>query len=1467
MLGVVTTDGDAANEGADTATARDLRAGERVMIDEGAEPIALTAADGSQVRSRVWVTGRGADRSLVVVGDRGATETDLRRLAVAALGANAEARRVVWNGGRIEYRRFDGDALSDESLGIARVLTTLAADPFEGRVPVLVGGDGQWLDIDGVVADSGFVAAVRAQIVAERRLHTPNLPSGLGFHDVRPDRGDAETDTESARQLGLPDDFHPSPEAFDDAIKKAADLVAREQAQKRKAEIVENDADDPPAQPDEGGGRDSDTGTAESAQSADWAERCATAAEVGEELQRRHTGIEVAIDEFRATQADVETVREFGRAIDDILTKYPEIDLREVHIRELAGDQDFVVSESVWGASHSACSMVLNERSASSEVRQAATAALPSNFTGRPVYLATVRELGLELVAAVDRQIRGATIGAQAREAMEGLFEEALGRATRSRPGRWGPTLNAWMRLQFSDYVRNWDLAAAEAFAAVEAGVGDIRDSAKRLHSLITANVFDVYQSVAVPRSAVASQAVPGKDNDTGEPSLVPSLLAEHRGPVVDDWAAQCDTPQQVAAALEQRLRKRPHGTSRPVAVVFDNHAFDIELAREFARAVDHIFTRYPWIDLPEIRIDRLREPERGDGVIEHTYARAKRGYVNGELRYTSALIFNQKFAFGLRQLENMMRADVESGFHAKPAERMLYGFIFHELGHAVDYAGGHGAWVGAEAELREYFHTTTGFDDDLRFQRWLRTQFSRYSFDEDGALNLHEAVAESFGVVELSGPQAATAGERILHRRLIDAAEARHESESDSADAARRTDTDIRRRVRQGMRGWMITEPDRMGLLLELTGAAVRHAHADARVAVIEHGVPGSRVIRVEISDSAPELPLWIEADEKVKWSDGRIAMDRIADMWGVDRRSDGKTVWFEFRQAPGAVSRPSTADSRKLATGQRVPGDLDEQRELVEEVLTGLALSDKQRAVARDRLLGALASADGSEATSQARVWAEHTDGVTRIRVDGLGESRYWEQFYSRVDVGPDADRVVSDLQAALGAWGIDSDIRAAASAIVEETLTDPFGPLVEDPVTVTEAIDPAIAVSVWRDDDGTVCINLDLQQGVRYELTLDDETLSYRATIGGGEGSEADLVLRAHVDCLLELVGAPRDEFGDLRGDNLGIIPGDDLRTVLGMDPIYKLDAGDLVVELKVHGHMPWRRLRAASPRPMVSGRNRPARSTSPHIRYAMCGGWFRIRWARSAHRPVIGSWWWPTWPTIPTEDTLRIQHNRSPFLGDTNFGFLNTVFVAKLAIESDEVKRICSNFAKDYVVQKSLVEEGEYYGERIQRIAQAQSNDMFSIVISFYNESQEGIENAIDYLEENIPTSTEKQMIVESLQALSIVRRNSCLRSLGISQLRENVSQSKILVDQCYSQGNLTKVQRAMLLKLISLGQEQQQTISKSLLREIIRLSKYEANKKRDFLEAKYKAKKFYSLLSYKYDCELGFDKETREILSD
>ena len=231
----------------------------------------------------------------------------------------------------------------------------------------------------------------------------------------------------------------------------------------------------------------------------------------------------------------------------------------------------------------------------------------------------------------------------------------------------------------------------------------------------------------------------------------------------------------------------------------------------------------------------------------------------------------------------------------------------------------------------------------------------------------------------------------------------------------------------------------------------------------------------------------------------------------------------------------------------------------------------------------VGPVEEADGDSAGSDSQApqnegqpFGDSDSGDQSQSVTSEGAGPQPERLDAKVDVGPDADRVISDVHDALRGWGIDSDMRAAASAIVGKDPDRSVWSARRGPCHGRRSDRPCHLVSAWRDVDGTVRINLVLQQGVRYELTLGDNTLSYRATIGRGESSEAHLVLRAHVDRLLEQVEAPRDGFGELVGDGLGVVQGDDLRTVLGIDLIEKVYAGDVVVELTVQGHERWRLL---------------------------------------------------------------------------------------------------------------------------------------------------------------------------------------------------------------------------------------------------------------------------------------------------
>lgn len=74
-----------------------------------------------------------------------------------------------------------------------------------------------------------------------------------------------------------------------------------------------------------------------------------------------------------------------------------------------------------------------------------------------------------------------------------------------------------------------------------------------------------------------------------------------------------------------------------------------------------------------------------------------------------------------------------------------------------------------------------------------------------------------------------------------------------------------------------------------------------------VEHGLPpivasvewdGSRV-RVEVSDSSPELPIHHQPAPSDAGGRGIWLVDHSASAWGIERTARGKTVWFELRSA----------------------------------------------------------------------------------------------------------------------------------------------------------------------------------------------------------------------------------------------------------------------------------------------------------------------------------------------------------------------------------------------------------------------------------------------------------------------------------------------------------------------------------------------------------------------------------------
>jgi hypothetical protein len=88
--------------------------------------------------------------------------------------------------------------------------------------------------------------------------------------------------------------------------------------------------------------------------------------------------------------------------------------------------------------------------------------------------------------------------------------------------------------------------------------------------------------------------------------------------------------------------------------------------------------------------------------------------------------------------------------------------------------------------------------------------------------------------------------------------------------------------------------------LVAELVANAVRHTGGRTFVLRL---LRGSGRIRVELRDPSRALPCLIKGDPEDEAGRGLCLVDELADRWGVDVLSRGKSVWFELRVRPAAV------------------------------------------------------------------------------------------------------------------------------------------------------------------------------------------------------------------------------------------------------------------------------------------------------------------------------------------------------------------------------------------------------------------------------------------------------------------------------------------------------------------------------------------------------------------------------------
>jgi anti-sigma regulatory factor (Ser/Thr protein kinase) len=80
--------------------------------------------------------------------------------------------------------------------------------------------------------------------------------------------------------------------------------------------------------------------------------------------------------------------------------------------------------------------------------------------------------------------------------------------------------------------------------------------------------------------------------------------------------------------------------------------------------------------------------------------------------------------------------------------------------------------------------------------------------------------------------------------------------------------------------------------LVSELVANVVTHVGTPMTLRVQR----GAGTMRVEIDDPSTEAPVVRHPDAADEHGRGVLLVDQLANTWGVDQRSDGKTVWFEL-------------------------------------------------------------------------------------------------------------------------------------------------------------------------------------------------------------------------------------------------------------------------------------------------------------------------------------------------------------------------------------------------------------------------------------------------------------------------------------------------------------------------------------------------------------------------------------------
>ncbi|MGW7367536.1 SpoIIE family protein phosphatase [Streptomyces sp. NPDC054841] len=112
------------------------------------------------------------------------------------------------------------------------------------------------------------------------------------------------------------------------------------------------------------------------------------------------------------------------------------------------------------------------------------------------------------------------------------------------------------------------------------------------------------------------------------------------------------------------------------------------------------------------------------------------------------------------------------------------------------------------------------------------------------------------------------------------------------------------RQQMRDLLHDWTDEEQVDSAVLMvsEMVTNVLIHTDGDALMVAEAAGEHGGRRLRVEVSDASDELPHKRRPGEWASSGRGLVLMEMLADLWGVDPRGEGKSIWFELYE-PGAA------------------------------------------------------------------------------------------------------------------------------------------------------------------------------------------------------------------------------------------------------------------------------------------------------------------------------------------------------------------------------------------------------------------------------------------------------------------------------------------------------------------------------------------------------------------------------------